>query len=83
MSEDFLPIETNVTINVQSLFPLNITIADTTFILNIDGSWIGDLTEIRKEMTKLKMFDGQFGIMLWLLYRELERDSKGFGKHGN
>jgi hypothetical protein len=77
------PIETNVTINVQSLFPLNVTIANVNFQLNIDGSWTGDLIAVREAMAELKMFDGQFGIMLWLLYRELERDSKGFGKHGN
>jgi hypothetical protein len=58
-------------------FPLLISLhAEEDIFLHADGSWTGDAEALRKALRESKGGEGLANVVLWLVLREMERDSR-------
>ena len=68
MSESSLPILGH------SPFPCPVRIGDVEVMLNVDGTWTGDLKAIRQAAAELKAAPSEMSVILWLVLRQLTQD---------
>jgi hypothetical protein len=62
--------------NENPWFPVIVTIkpANIVITLNADGSWAGDIDEVRAALAEGKGWqNGNDRVLLWLLLREMQR----------
>jgi hypothetical protein len=59
-------------------FPLLISLRlhEEDIFLHADGSWTGDAEALRKALRESKGGGGLTNVVLWLVLREMERDSR-------
>lgn len=67
---------TSATISFPPPFPFHINVGGVQIVLNVDGSWEGNLPEFRKAVAEMKSCDGTTGCLVWLILREMERDAR-------